>query len=221
MQDAYNLAWKLALVVQGRAGEALLDSYEAERLPVAIRLLKTTDRAFSFIVSSQWLAGTFRIRVLGRAVAFAMGRDRMRKLAFRTISQIGINYPASILSETLPGLPDNAPRAGDRFPWLRLKFSPAGPVEDLFKRLDDTRFNLIVIGSPSLPAQPADLDGLLVTHRVPDDQTNERELARFRIPKPSFYLLRPDGHVGLAGTKLDAALLAGYLMGRLVLRRGG
>jgi 2-polyprenyl-6-methoxyphenol hydroxylase-like FAD-dependent oxidoreductase len=44
LQDAYNLAWKLALVVQGRAHPALLDSYEQERLPVAQRLLDTTDR---------------------------------------------------------------------------------------------------------------------------------------------------------------------------------
>ena len=44
LQDAYNLAWKLALVVKGEADAALLDSYEAERLPVARRLLETTDR---------------------------------------------------------------------------------------------------------------------------------------------------------------------------------
>jgi 2-polyprenyl-6-methoxyphenol hydroxylase-like FAD-dependent oxidoreductase len=219
LQDAYNLAWKLALAIEGRAGEALLDSYEAERLPVAERLLRTTDRAFSFIVSSQWLAGSFRIRALGRILAFAMGRDRMRKFAFRAISQIGIRYPSSVLSETLPGLSGDAPRAGDRFPWLHLKFSTDAPAEDLFKRLDDTRFNLIVIGSLSLPAIPPELDGLLVTHRVPDDPANDRELARVRIPKPSFYLLRPDCHIGLAGTKLDAALLGRYAAGRLGLRK--
>jgi 2-polyprenyl-6-methoxyphenol hydroxylase-like FAD-dependent oxidoreductase len=41
LQDAYNLAWKLALVVSHRADDALLDSYEAERMPVAQRLLNT------------------------------------------------------------------------------------------------------------------------------------------------------------------------------------
>ena len=46
LQDAYNLAWKLALVVRGRADAALLDTYEQERVPVAKRLLETTDRAF-------------------------------------------------------------------------------------------------------------------------------------------------------------------------------
>lgn len=51
LQDAYNLAWKLALVVSQRADPALLDTYEAERLPVADRLLSTTDRAFRLVVS--------------------------------------------------------------------------------------------------------------------------------------------------------------------------
>ena len=72
--------------------------------------------------------------------------ERVRKLAFRTISQIGIRYRKSALSESLPGLPESAPRAGDRFPWLRLKFNIDGPVEDLYEKLDDMGFNLLVFG---------------------------------------------------------------------------
>jgi 2-polyprenyl-6-methoxyphenol hydroxylase-like FAD-dependent oxidoreductase len=218
LQDSYNLAWKLALVVSGRAGETLLDSYESERVPVAERLLKTTDQAFSLIVSNRWLAGIFRTRVLARILAFAMTVDRIRKLAFLTISQIGIRYRSSPLSENLAGLPHDAPRAGDRFPWLRLKFSPQGSVEDLFTRLDDTRFNLIVIGQPSLPKGLSVHSDLVLTHLVPDDPVNDQELARTHIPKPSFYLLRPDGHVGLAGIHLEAAALTRYFAERIGLR---
>src|SRR6266511_5952354 len=76
LQDAYNLAWKLALVVNGHAEAALLDSYEAERIPVAQRLLTTTDRAFVLVVSDSWLAGLFRTRILARIVAFAMTFER-------------------------------------------------------------------------------------------------------------------------------------------------
>jgi 2-polyprenyl-6-methoxyphenol hydroxylase-like FAD-dependent oxidoreductase len=57
LQDAYNLGWKLALVVSGAADAALLDSYEDERIPVARRLLSTTDRLFSFIVSEWGFCG--------------------------------------------------------------------------------------------------------------------------------------------------------------------
>ncbi|HSF47211.1 MAG TPA: FAD-dependent monooxygenase, partial [Burkholderiales bacterium] len=216
LQDAYNLAWKLALVVSGRTAAALLDSYEDERIPVAERLLSTTDRAFSLIVSDNWLAGLFRTRVLANVMAFAMGLERIQKLAFRTISQIGIRYRDSPLSETLVGLPDTAPRAGDRFPWLRLRLLPNGPIEDLFGKLDDTRFNLIAIGGPPRPGGAPGLNNLLVAiQEIPSDADNDRELARVQIPKPSFYLLRPDGHIGLAGTRLDAAAATRYVSERL------
>ncbi len=210
LQDAYNLGWKLALVASGRAGVDLLDSYEAERVPVAERLLRTTDRAFSVVVSNRWLAGLFRTRIMPRIFAFAMNRERMRKLAFRTISQIGIGYRASPLSRTLARLPDAAPSAGDRFPWLRLKFAADRPAEDLFAKLDDTRFNLILFGQVP-PEIPAEQSGLMLIHQVPEDAVNDRELNRAKIPKPSFYLLRPDGHVGLAGTRLDSTALTQYL----------
>ena len=95
LQDAYNLAWKLALVIKGRADAALLDSYEQERMPVAQRLLRTTDRAFQLVVSDGWLAGMFRTRIMARLAARAMTVERVRRLAFRTISQIGIRYPDS------------------------------------------------------------------------------------------------------------------------------
>ena len=218
LQDAYNLAWKLALVTSGRAGENLLDSYAIERVPVADRLLTTTDQAFSAIVSDRWLAGLFRTRLVPRLLAFMMSRDRTRKFMFRTISQIGIHYPGSPLSQTLARLPRGAPRAGDRFPWLRLKFSPNGPTEDLFERLDDTRFNLIVIGQTSLPEALGDHGDLVLCHSVADDPANDLELGRARIPKPFFYLLRPDGHVGLAGTRLEAAALTRYFDECLALR---
>ncbi len=211
LQDAYNLAWKLALVTSGKADDRLLDSYALERIPVADRLLKTTDQAFSVVVSDRWLAKLFRTRIANKLVAFAMGRERLRRLAFVTISQIGIRYPDSPLSRMAAGWPDGAPLAGDRFPWLRLKRSPDGSTEDLYAKLDDTRFNLIVIGQAGLTAEPTGLEGLLLTHVVPDDALNDRELARWRLPKPSFFLLRPDGHVGLAGTRLDAAALGDYM----------
>jgi len=217
LQDAYNLAWKLALVASGRAGAALLDSYEDERIPVAERLLRTTDRAFSLIVSDSWLAGLFRTRILAKIMALAMGLDRVQKLAFRTISQTGIHYRNGPLSETLAGLPDGAPRAGDRFPWLRLKVFANGPTEDLFGKLDDTRFNLIVIGQPAPPGGVPGLGDLVHTHVVPGDPVNDRDLARAQIPRPSFYLLRPDGHVGLAGIRLEAAAATRYASERLKL----
>jgi 2-polyprenyl-6-methoxyphenol hydroxylase-like FAD-dependent oxidoreductase len=215
LQDAYNLGWKLALVAAGRADARLLESYALEREPVAERLLQTTDRAFSLIVSDGWLGAVFRTRLLARILAFAMGRERIRRLAFRTISQIGIDYRAGPLSQALTEPPRDAPVAGDRFPWVRLKFAPGSAAEDLFARLDDTRFNLLLFGQSAPAAIPASCRDLLVVHEVPADPANDRERARAGIPTPSFYLLRPDGHIGLTGARLDADLLPRYLAERL------
>ena len=215
LQDAYNLGWKLALVVKRQASEALLDSYEEERIPVAQRLLNTTDRAFKLVVSDNWLAGLFRTKILARIAAFAMSRKAIQEFAFRTVSQIGINYRKSSLSKSLQALPASAPQAGDRFPWLRLKLRAGGPVEDLYQKLDDTRFNLIVIGQPS-PAEAAlGLGGLLSICEIPPDTINEAELARQHLPLPSFYLVRPDGHVGLCGTRLEPGAVKRYVSGNL------
>jgi len=218
LQDAYNLAWKLALVASDVARETLLDSYEIERIPVAQRLLRTTDQAFSFIVSDRWMAGLLRTRIFPRLFALAMRRDRIRTLAFRTISQIGIRYASSPLSETLAGLPDGAPRAGDRFPWLRLKLAADSPTEDLFSKLDDTRFNLILFGESSSYDHLSYPDEHVILHRVPENPVNDAECSRARILKPSFYLLRPDGHIGLAGTSPEPALLTRYLSERIRFR---
>ena len=211
LQDAYNLGWKLALVVKGQAHAALLDTYEQERLPVAQRLLRTTDRIFRLLVSDSWFAGLFRTRIIAKVMARAMTVERVRNVAFRTISQIGIRYRKGPLSQTLASLPEGAPMAGDRFPWLHLKVQPNGQAEDLFQRLDDTRFNLLVIGQPAPAAGTLGLGDLIRVHAIFDDPANANELARVHITGPAFYLLRPDGHVGLAGRQLEPAAVRRYL----------
>jgi 2-polyprenyl-6-methoxyphenol hydroxylase-like FAD-dependent oxidoreductase len=221
LQDAYNLAWKLALVIKGEAVPELLDTYEQERIPVARQLLKTTDRAFQLVVADNWFATLLRTRLIGRIAARAMTFDRVRKRAFNTLSQIGIRYPQSPLSHTLVGLPRGAPQAGDRFPWLRLRIKASGPVEDLFQYLDDRCFNLLVFG------QPNDVAGAFSAFRneirvqvVPIDKVNDTELARAKIPVPSFYLLRPDGHTALCGAQLEVSAVERYIAEWLHLEKG-
>ncbi|HEY7573777.1 MAG TPA: FAD-dependent monooxygenase, partial [Thermoanaerobaculia bacterium] len=220
LQDAYNLGWKLALVVAGRCDSSLLDSYEAERIPVARHLLETTDRLFSAAVSGSWVAGTFRTSVFPKILAMAMRLDRVRKAAFRTISQIGIRYRESPLSQNLERVPEPAPRAGDRFPWLRLRLSPGGPVRDFFGELDDTRFHLVLAVQPAHSQGVGELGDLLRVHAIPGDPHNDEEFARVGIPRPAFYLVRPDGYVGLCGGVFDPAALSRWVSERLHWRSG-
>src|SRR6185295_11071856 len=95
LQDAHNLAFKLADVLQGRAGDAWLDRYEAERRPVAQKLVATTDRLFGF-VTSQKLA----LRTIRRAVVPLIAPVGVRLLPrgggaarfFQYVAQTRIHY---------------------------------------------------------------------------------------------------------------------------------
>ena len=208
LQDAYNLGWKLALVANGRAGAMRCSTRtppSASRWPSGCSPPPTGRSPWS--LSDRGLARLLRTRVLARIVAAAMRNETARRFAFRTISQIGIEYRASTLSQALPGLPDEAPRAGDRFPWW--------PGADLHARLDDTRFNLLLVGQ----AVPGELPHaeVLHAHRL-DESVGAAALRRAGIVAPSFWLLRPDGHVGLCGASFDRDALLGYLAERVRLR---
>ncbi|HEX2897598.1 MAG TPA: FAD-dependent monooxygenase, partial [candidate division Zixibacteria bacterium] len=217
LQDAYNLAWKLALVISGRADENLLDTYEQERIPIADRLLKTTDQAFKAIVSDGWLAKMFRTQIYPKIIALVMRHSRVRRLAFDTVSQLGIHYPNTSLSQNLNGLGSKSPRAGDRFPWLHLKFSLGSAAEDVFKKFGDSNFTLVTFGQTS-PIQLADNYGELIgVFQIPEDPANSSELRRVNIPNQSFYLIRPDGYIGLTGSVLSNEVLEKYLKDRMAL----
>jgi len=220
LQDAWNLGWKLGLVAKGQAHASLLDSYEKERLPVAERLLATTDRGFRLIVSDSWIAGIMRTRILARVAALAMSQHRIQQAAFRTVSQTGIRYRNSALTDSSGRLPEGAPQAGERFPWLRISWKAGGPVEDSFRLLSGTEFKLLSFGQPVAQAPSAQNSELIAVHAVPTDGANATELRRVGIPVPSFYVVRPDGYVGFCGEHLDMAAVQRYLETRIHVHGG-
>jgi 2-polyprenyl-6-methoxyphenol hydroxylase-like FAD-dependent oxidoreductase len=93
--DAMNLAWKLAAVLHGRADLPLLDTYEPERIAFARRLVATTDRAFMVVTSSGPIARRVRVDVAPRLLPALFVLRSFRRLMFRTVSQIAVNYRAA------------------------------------------------------------------------------------------------------------------------------
>ena len=114
--DAINLAWKLAAVVAGRAPDNLLDSYEAERIGFARRLVATTDRVFSFATADGRIADMMRTRVAPLLVPMAAAFGPVREFMFRTVSQITLSYRGGPLSQGVAGHVGG----GDRLPWVRI-----------------------------------------------------------------------------------------------------
>src|SRR5215813_2534436 len=97
--DAVNLAWKLTWVLQGRADESILDSYEPERIAFARRLVKTTDQAFTAVTSSRQVARFLRLDVVPSLLPALFAYNPMRRVFYRTVSQTNVNYRGSTLSE--------------------------------------------------------------------------------------------------------------------------
>ncbi len=111
--DAINLAWKLAAVLGARAPDSLLDSYEAERIGFARRLVATTDRVFSFVTAEGALADVLRTRLAPLLIPGAMAFESVREFLFRTVSQISLDYRGGPLSQGVAG----RVHGGDRLPW--------------------------------------------------------------------------------------------------------
>ena len=202
--DALNLAWKLAAVVRGHARERLLDTYEAERRPVAAQVLRTSDRIFRLQAGNGPLIRVLRVVLLPLIPTVLSLTRRGRQLAFTVLSQIGITYrdAATTMHRGRPG----RVRAGDRMPYVRLRdgrtthgllqpgrhtvFIVGG---DARGRADDVRH---VVGRMAVP---------VTVHELPLEPALA---AALDMSVPAVVLVRPDWHIAHLGALHHVGALA-------------
>jgi 2-polyprenyl-6-methoxyphenol hydroxylase-like FAD-dependent oxidoreductase len=154
VQDAYNLGWKLALVLRGRAGDRLLNTYEEERAPVARAVLDGSDLGHSVVFSSHPVARLLRERVLIPLLRL----DPVRRAVLDRADELDVGYPDSSLvgkpgaprscDGKAPGLIDrfrflHGPRPGDRAPDARGRDAAGRPVR-LFDRFRGPHATLLL-----------------------------------------------------------------------------
>lgn len=207
LQDAYNLAGKLALVLRGAAGEGLLDTYHEERHPNAVALVRTTDRVFSgFVASTSGWAGFVRRRVLPLVLPTLLPSKRVQTQAFHTLSQTMLNYRRRTLSVDRLG---GRVKAGDRFPWF------TWGEGDIYTRLSPTHFTLFALGDAA--AQDPALERLRRRRRRRRSPllnviavSQRGAYARTGL-SDGLYLVRPDGYIAYSGAVSDVVGLEAYL----------
>jgi hypothetical protein len=190
IQDAFNLSWKLAHVVQGKASSALLDTYQAERRPVAAETIRRVDHRRRLFALRNPIGRALR----DLALPVFMRSERVLRAGSYATSQLGISYHArSWLSLNDGQGPD--PRAGDR--------APDGSLGSgrLFESLCPTRFTLLVFaGVGIVPAIPPDLPAdvaVVNVDRVTDP--GQALTKRYNAGRGALVLVRPDGHIGFRG----------------------
>ncbi|KRA69670.1 2-polyprenyl-6-methoxyphenol hydroxylase [Caulobacter sp. Root656] len=187
LQDAYNLGWKLAAVLAG-APDALLDTYEEERRPIAAAMLGlATD-------------------LLDKAQRGDMKRGR-------EVHQLDLGYRLSSLAMTpLANRPETALQPGDRAPDGVLRGAAGRPTR-LFDLLAGPHWTLVARTTDSARL-PAPRPGLRV-HTVGEDgafQDPDDTLgATYGLADGDLVLIRPDGYVGAILPAADGARLEAYL----------
>jgi 2-polyprenyl-6-methoxyphenol hydroxylase-like FAD-dependent oxidoreductase len=213
IQDAYNLAWKLALVLKHSASTKLLDTYNEERLPNAKRLTATTDRMFNLAAGKDWFISLIRTTVFPPMAKYILSIESVRKRFFMLISQIGITYRDSSLSKH-EGDEDFEVKAGDRMPYFLVD------GKSIYGPLRTPKFHLVKF-SDALSEQSSgestrtELDDLeqkyaeiLDSHVIPLYPQIAETFGR----EESFaVLLRPDNHIGLISTDSSLGSVSEYL----------
>jgi 2-polyprenyl-6-methoxyphenol hydroxylase-like FAD-dependent oxidoreductase len=182
--DSINLAWKLAAVVKGTAPQTLLDSYEAERMAFARRLVSTTDRIFSAATAEGPVADLLRTRVAPVILPLVTSFEPAREFLFRTISQITLNYREGPLSAGTAG----HVHGGDRLPWV------VTDGLDNFESLNAIAWQVHVYGEASASLSAWCADHGLALHRF----AWSKACGEAGFAKNAAYLLRPDTYVALA-----------------------
>ena len=193
VQDAVNLGWKLAQVVNGTSPVSLLDTYHAERHPIAARVLANT-------MAQRALGGDDeRTVALRRLLADVLTMDQPRKHIAAMICGLDVTYD----------LGEGHPLLGRRMPDLDVQ-TAGGPTR-VFSLLQDARPVLLNLG------EPGRFDIAPWADRVrPVDARSDGvwELPVLgQIVAPPAVLIRPDGHVAWAGDLTDPQLpnaLAGW-----------
>jgi hypothetical protein len=146
IQDGYNLAWKLAQVLHGKADPKILDSYNEERLENAKNLLETTDRIFEFGASPETFTSYIRTHIFPYIANFALNFGAVKNFIFPLISQIGINYRHSSLSDHFEDANFKI-KSGDRMPYFLIE------GESIYDCLKTPKFHLLTFSDGQTDSQ--------------------------------------------------------------------
>jgi 2-polyprenyl-6-methoxyphenol hydroxylase-like FAD-dependent oxidoreductase len=218
LQDAYNLGWKLAAVVNGQITESILNSYAAERMPIAKDLLNSTDRAFSIIMSGNWLVNIFKTWLLPKILNTAWKKERSRKAFFKRISQTGIDYRDSKLNLQLGSV--TKIKAGDRLPYLEIFDEKKKTKTDLHAWCSKPGFTLITFGH--IGEEFLFAIAKWITHgygngvnffHLPPSRRNRKVFDAFQVSDGGrkVLIIRPDMHIGHINDILDIEIMNNYL----------
>lgn len=223
LQDAFNLAWKLAFFLRNKATAKILETYHEERYPVALKTVKTTDKFYSWLTSSNSAMALVRLYVLPLFlhlfVFLTMHVKSIRKFVFMSVSGTGINYRKSALSADFSRkMFDRAPAPGDRLPCIQ--YFIGSQNFNFQEKISYTSYNLLVFGVKELPdkmKKVTDKYGhLLKIEIIPAYPGTEDVYRQMVVRHHACYLVRPDMYIAWRSNNFDIKGLERYLKSHLI-----
>ena len=193
MQDAFNLAWKLALVCRGQAQGSLLDSYSPERSAIGDQVLRNASQMTHMAITRNPILQEIRNLAAGALGHIPALRQRM----VDQLTELDLHYEGGPLTGAAHGgshLPANGHRAPD------VTLMPPGAAR-LYEALRDGRFVVLSAGAACI-ALPPELDGIATVAQT--------EAATGYTPG-YHYLIRPDSYVALSSRADDPAPIIAWL----------
>lgn len=228
IQDAYNLAWKLALVIQKKAKTILLDTYQAERYPVGKNVLRET----TLLTNVMTVRNRFLRWLRDFVIAFALKQQKIRKKFASTMTLLTIKYNDNLLVQDYLRH-QSGPPAGTRM--LDVKYD----YQRLFDLVRGTQFVLLLFSGisrefnifqflqlqSSLKVQYKDLIKCVFINAIGEFPEWEGATVfdalkqvhqSYGVSKPSLYLIRPDKYIGFRGALEHQQELEKYLENVLI-----
>ncbi len=218
LQDAANLAWKLAGVVSGRMKPQVLQTYQQERKPVAEQAIRLSDRVFSLTIGmGSWLYPV-RDFLLAKGLNY-MGKTPQRLgNMFSKMAQLSINYRQTALA--VHHATNRKIRAGDRVPFMHVYDEKAKIETDLHRWCEKAGFILLLLGTISphhlrIFAQwvrqkyPREMH----LYYLPYSPRNHQVFDAFEV-KPQgtkIVLIRPDMYIGYINDMVNVSLIDTYM----------
>src|SRR5579883_46802 len=194
IQDAYNLAWKLALVIKGKAKPALLDSYQAERHPVAAEVIQKIEQLTKMILFDN----DFLTKLKKFSDKLSHHPELSKEIA-NQLSQVTICYQDSPIIHYQETAGVKSPQPGERAPDIIVN--------------NNLHNVLLFTGLPAKDKQSENImeiqkwlnhyADLIKVHVVTGD-TKEGEILhrRYHIKTPAIYIIRPDNYIAYCSQKL-------------------
>ena len=191
IQDAYNLAWKIACRIRGEVNTDVLKTYSAERTENAKHLLQTTDRMFDVMSGTNAFWDFIRLNFLTKIIGWVAKSEMVKKQIFPLISQTGISYKNSYL--TIDSSIGKV-KAGVRMPYFVF-----ADGKQIFDYLNEPTFKILFLGDDE-----CNCNQLFKNLKIKITLHSFKEIPKslFGTEKNFYILLRPDNHISYIGKDL-------------------